>query len=157
MNADDLSIPIGTVDVACLLEDWNWLLRGGYRVERITLFGDLFLSDSEGAIHLLDMLSGETSRVADSISELASLLNQQDRLDEWFLQGFVMTCELRPAEGECLAWKIPPALGGPIEPDNLQVMSLRAYQRILSQLHEQIRDLPPGARISGFTVDGEIP
>jgi hypothetical protein len=55
---------------------------------------------------------------------------------------------------EVYSFAIPPILGGPITADSIETMDFDVALTIAGQLHRQVRDLPPGTRISGFTVDG---
>ena len=52
-------------------------------------------------------------------------------------------------------FKTPPLLGGALEVDNVETIDFVVGLSIAGQIHDQIRGLPPGTRISGFTVSGE--
>ena len=48
-------------------------------------------------------------------------------------------------------------LGAPIEVANVEVSDLTVALHLSGQLHQQVKDLPPGTMISGFTVEGQEP
>jgi hypothetical protein len=48
-------------------------------------------------------------------------------------------------------------LGAPIAIENLHLMGFEVYLSLQGQLHRQLKDLPPGTRITGFTYGGEAP
>jgi hypothetical protein len=52
-------------------------------------------------------------------------------------------------------FRVPPVLGGALEVGNVGTIELVVGRSIAGQLHDQIRGLPPGTRISGFTVSDE--
>jgi hypothetical protein len=51
-------------------------------------------------------------------------------------------------EGECYEFKISPFLNGPVSFDNLQKMSFKVSLHITGQLLKQVKDLPPGTKIT---------
>ena len=46
-----------------------------------------------------------------------------------------------------------PILGGELSVSNIQVIDFVVSINILGQLHRQVRDLPPGTRISKFRFE----
>jgi hypothetical protein len=52
-------------------------------------------------------------------------------------------------------FRVPPVLGGALEVGNVGTIDFVVGRSIAGQLHDQIRGLPPGTRISGFTVSDE--
>jgi hypothetical protein len=51
----------------------------------------------------------------------------------------------------------PPVLGGPLKVENITKMNFVVALNIAGQIHDQVRGLPPGTKISGVTIDGEKP
>ena len=51
----------------------------------------------------------------------------------------------------------PPILGGPLKVENITKMDFVVALNIAGQIHDQVRGLPPGTKISGVTIDGEKP
>ncbi|HET7013362.1 MAG TPA: hypothetical protein VFI65_05610 [Streptosporangiaceae bacterium] len=51
-----------------------------------------------------------------------------------------------------LSFKVAPVLGAAITVENIGVMDFEVIVHIIGQLYRQVRDMPPGSRITGFTV-----
>ncbi len=84
------------------------------------------------------------------------MLGNPDRQDRYLLAGLAASAERRgivPTATQVYGFKIAPALGGEMGVGNIEVIDFVVSVNILGQLHRQIRDLPPGTKISGFTVD----
>ena len=62
------------------------------------------------------------------------------------LQGMV------PSDGQVLGFKVAPILGGAIVVENIEVIDFVVSVNLAGQLHQQVRNMPPGTRISGFTL-----
>jgi hypothetical protein len=117
--------------------------------------GDAFLVDSSGHVLFLDTLEGAIQEVAPSVSEFAMLIESGANRDKWFLPGLVEAMEVRGEHlqpGQCYSFKLPPVLNGPITAANLHVTDALIHFSIAGQLHEQVRRLPEGTRISRFVV-----
>jgi hypothetical protein len=56
------------------------------------------------------------------------------------------------AEAEVYAFQIPPVLGGKTDLSNVHVMDFVVALNINGQMHDQVRYLPPGIKISGFKI-----
>jgi hypothetical protein len=124
------------------------------------MFGDWFFEDAQGRVVFLDTVSGELSVIAQSRSEFDLERLKQDNLDHWYMADLAMLCferGLRPGSRECLSFKIPPILSGPLDADNVEVCDLAVHLGILGQIHRQVKDVPAGTPIRGFTVDGIEP
>jgi hypothetical protein len=50
-----------------------------------------------------------------------------------------------PSAGQVVSFKVAPVLGGAISAENIEVMNFEVIVHITGQLHQQIRDMPPGA------------
>ncbi len=55
----------------------------------------------------------------------------------------------------CMASRRRPSWGSALEVDNVETIDFVVGLNIAGQLHDQIRGLPPGTRISGFTIRGD--
>ncbi len=151
----DLLIEDATLDHEVLLGDWQWLLNGRFRVIAGSKFGDWFIARPDGRVELLDAMDGTLRVVAPSYQEFQRLLNTQAKQEEWLLSLLVLSLHeagVVPGPGQCYSFRIPPALGGKATSDNVEVMDLLVWVSICGQLHQQIRDLPPGTKISGVKV-----
>ena len=142
------------------LEDWAWLPLEGKRPFLASLFGDVFLEDDAG-IWVLDVLEGSLERVFEDRYQMVAILDTEAGQDRHLLGGLAFGAERRlgliPGPRQVLAWTVPPVLGAPIEAENLQLMDFEVYMSIQGQLHRQLQDLPPGTKITGFTIGGEVP
>jgi hypothetical protein len=132
------------LDAPDVLSSWKWLLGDkSYTIQSMTPFGDLLLVDGRGDLHFLDIIRGECKPV-DDIRE------------EWFMPDLAMALQnknVRLKRGQCYAFKTPPVLSGRIEPANVEPMDAEVYHHIVSQIHEQVRKLPPGTKITGFKLE----
>ena len=110
---------------------------------------------------MLDVLEGSLNRVFDDRGQLAVVLDTEEGQDRHLLAGLALGAERRlglvPGPAQVLAWKIPPVLGAPVEAENLELMDFEVYLSLQGQLHRQLKDLPPGTKITGFTFESEHP
>lgn len=104
----------------------------------------------------LDPVKGKLSREWDSVSSLQAQLNTDAGQDRYLMAGLAVAASsagLVPGNRQVLSFKIPPVLGGSFEPQNIEVSDLIVALSIAGQIHQQIKDLPPGTPISGIRVD----
>jgi hypothetical protein len=95
------------------LSVWLDILPAASRILRTNLFGDAFLVDDVGAVHMLE-------RAACTISKIASSEEQfwrdvQNDGEGWQLRPLVDECRRAGKvleEGQCYAFTTPPLLGG---------------------------------------------
>jgi hypothetical protein len=153
---EDVAIDLMSIDHKRLLAQWAWLL-GGRHLEPIGMssFGDWFLQDASGAVHFLDVVGGQLHMVARSRTSFDELATLPENLNEWFMAELVhllRESQVLLQEGECYGFKLPPCVGGEVAPNNIEPTTHMLHQAIMSQTAEQSRKLPPGTRISRFTV-----
>jgi hypothetical protein len=120
-----------------------------------SLFGHVFLRDVHG-IWVLDPNGGTLERHWDDEQALRAELDTEDGQDAWLLAGLAIGAKRRRiprGEGQTYNFVPPPILGGGFDLDRVMVMDFSVSLHLAGQLHEQIRDLPPGSRISGFQFD----
>ena len=80
---------------------------------------------------------------------------QRDNANEWFvpnLVGDLLSSGKTLGPRQCFGFKIPPVLGGEIEPDNFEPTGLSVHFGILGQIHLQVKDLPPGTPIGEVKI-----
>ena len=160
MDWKRLTIDAGGLDCDRLLSDWRWLVPKALRPFSLTIFGDWFFEDSAGRVIFLDTVAAQLSEIASSRQAFLAEREKQENLDQWFMAVRAMLCwerGLRPGPGQCLSFKIPPVLSGPLEVDNIEVCDLMVHESILAQIHRGVKDLPEGTRIDRLVVDGEEP
>lgn len=158
MNWDRLSIDVSGLDCESLLESWRWLVPTELRPFSLTIFGDWFFEGDQGEVVFLDTVAGELVIVADSRAEFLEAREVPENRDEWYLADLAAECwesGLRPQAGQCLSFKIPPVLSGPIDVGNVEVSDLLVHESLLGQIHEGVKDLPEGTVIDRFVEDDE--
>ena len=160
MQWERLSIDPSTLDCDRLLSDWRWLVPRDLRPFSLTLFGDWFLEDAHGRVHFLDTVGGKLSQIVPTRVAFHTMREQPENRDEWYMADLASLClkrGLQPREGQCLSFKMPPVLSGPLDPDNIEVCDLMVHESITAQIHRGVKALPEGTRINRFVVDGELP
>ena len=148
-----------TIPTDPILQDWRWLIGPTLKLWRITLTGDAFLLDpSDNSIHFLDTISGTIEKVAPNEAGFEAALKTADNADRWLMPHVVKgqaALGMRPGPNQCLSFKIPPALGGQIDPDNIELCEVTVHFSMAGQIHRQVKDLPPGTKIS-ISADGKL-
>ena len=153
---NELTISPDGIDLASLLSDWRWLVDESYQPVVISALGDLFLRHDDGRIFWLDTAWGQLTEVAPSAEEFKQRMAQPENAAEWFapqLIGELLTAGLTLGPGECFSYKHPPILGGEPEIDNFEPTLLEVHCSILGQIHEQVKDLPPGTPIGNIEIE----
>ena len=137
------------------LSSWTWLPVVGKAAVCTSPFGDLFLEDDDG-VWWLDTVEGTLTRPWASRAEFAAAMATADGQNDYLLVGLALAAEangLVPGPDQIYGFTVPPQLGGGFEPDNVEVIDFVVSLSITGQIQNQIRDLPPGTQVSGFTVD----
>jgi len=138
-----------------LLSDWMWLLQKPYALVAMNNFGDMFLEDGNGHIHFLDLESGELKPAASSTAELQQRTAQKENQRRWFFTDLLTPIEragLSLAPGQCFGFKIPLVLGGKAEVSNIEIAQLLVRISLMGQIHRQVKNLPPGTKITDFKL-----
>jgi hypothetical protein len=93
--------------------------------------------------------------VAKSLTSFAEMLQDEDGRDALLFGGMVLGARkngLLLEPGECYDFRIAPVLGGPMALEDVDKLSFVVKLDVAGQLHEQVKDLPPGTRINQVTV-----
>jgi hypothetical protein len=141
------------------LESWQWIGIGAKVPLFTSPFGDVFFRAEDG-FWWLDTLEGSLARAWPDAAALKAELATPDGQDRYLLAGLAFGAESRglvPGPGQVYGFKIAPRLGGALDVGNVETIDFVVSLFIAGQIHEQVRNLPPGTRISGVTVDGEKP
>lgn len=144
-------------DISRALDSWDWLPIASKQPILVTAFGDIFLSAPDG-IWFLDTLEGKLNRVCQTREELSQILQTEDGENHYLFAGFVERAHregLTLGDDQCYDFKVNPVVGGKIEFENIEPANFVVAVNMAGQLHEQVRDLPEGTPITGFTVDSE--
>jgi hypothetical protein len=141
-----------------ILGDWQWLLEDKYSIWAITKFGDAFLMHNrDDSIHWLDTGDGRVEKIANSVEDFEEQCQEPDNFDNWFMREVVdgqEALQMRMGTNQCLNFIKPPILGGELHPDNLEVCDIAVHFSIAGQIHNQVKDLPPGTRIDKIKIKG---
>ena len=141
------------------LESWTWLDVTGKTALFVSLFGDVFFESGDGCWYL-DTFNGEFTRMWESRETMEASLATPEGQDQYLRAGLAMSAERSGITldlSEVYDLAPPPILGGPLEVENITKMDFVVALDIAGQIHDQVRGLPPGTKISGFTIDGEKP
>ena len=144
-------------DVIRALDGWRWLDGlTGLLPWFSSPFGDLFLLDDQGAVWYLDLIEGSLTRSWDDRDACVAALGSTDGLDTYLLAGLAeaaVGAGIVAGPDEVLAFTLPPVVGGEMKVDNVTTVPFVVGVDIAGQIHQQVRDLPPGTPISGFTIE----
>jgi hypothetical protein len=116
--------------------------------------GDAFVEKADGEVIFLDTLQGALKQAATNQNAFFKLLKAGALDPTWFNPDLVALLETRSehlAPGQCYTYKLPPCVGGAFESANVEAIGVMVHFCIMGQLHEQIRHLPPGTKISHFS------
>ncbi|MBB4904444.1 T6SS immunity protein Tdi1 domain-containing protein [Actinophytocola algeriensis] len=131
------------------LGSWEWLGLDGRTPVFASPFGDVFFESGDG-IWLLDTIEGSLSCRWPDPAALEADLRTDDGQDQFLLAGLALAAEKRglvPAETQVYGFTSPPVLGGALDVDNVEVIDFVVSLNTAGQIHEQVRDLPPGTPI----------
>jgi hypothetical protein len=86
---------------------------------------------------------------------MTASLSTGDVQDGFLLRGLAEEAEKRGlvlAADQVYDFTHPPALGGSLQVTNISMMSFVVSLNMSGQLHDQIRHLAPGTKVSGFSI-----
>ncbi|MDR6125935.1 hypothetical protein QE361_003635 [Sphingomonas sp. SORGH_AS802] len=152
MNVLDYLLPRAADETDLSL--WSSILPSPARVLRTNLFGDSFLVDAAGTVHLLDRGGCSTERIAASEQEFWRAIEGDS--EGWQLRPLADECRRVGkllADGECYAFTMPPVLGGEYAVENVWIAPWREWFSFTADLFQQIEALPDGATVSLKVVD----
>ena len=154
---NELTVNFPKPDAKNLLQDWRWLLGDSMQLLIVSALGDMFLADPAGQVFWLDTGTGQLNLIAASVDEFQQLRQQRQYADQWFipqLVGDLIASGIQLSPGQCYSYKKPPILGGAIEPANFQPTDLSVHFSILGQIPRQVKNLPPGTKITDIKIEG---
>jgi hypothetical protein len=154
---DDIVIDKRAVmaDASDLMEEWLWLAPADAEPMLPTACGDLFLRRPDGSIAFLDTYAGSCATVAPDYERWKAMLGDPEQMEAWFRGGLVeelLEAGLEREPGQCFSPFVPQVVSGSWEPSNFHACDLLIHLAMLGQIHCQVKDLPPGTKISGFKV-----
>jgi len=152
MELQGLLAPVaGEFDADEALASWRWLVPENVRPLVLTAFGDLFLISNTGAVLFLDTAAGKCSEVASSIEDWEGKLRDDRLINEWFMPGLLselLEAGLSLCQGECYSAMQPIILNGEFSAANWRPTHWRVHFHSLGQIHDQVKDLPEGTKIT---------
>lgn len=150
-----LLIEVPDVDIIRALDGWKWLPLKGLTAIAVSAFGEVFFRDDTGSVHQIDTIEGKLSKVANSLPEFTAILQDEAGRDDLLFGGLVIGARnmgLVLDAGECYDFKLPPILGGQMDVAHMEKLSFVVKLDLAGQLHEQVKDLPPGTKINRVTI-----
>ncbi|MFN8009918.1 MAG: DUF1851 domain-containing protein [Holophagaceae bacterium] len=152
ITLEDLTVNFRHLNASTLLEDWEWLLGTKKLPILLAAIGNAFVQDVEdGRVHVLDVGSGELRFIAEDSESFRKLLNHREFVaDEFVVQiiGDFLLEGPRLLPGQIFSFKRPPVLGGEYAAENLEPTDIEVHFSVLGQIHQQVREMPPGTPIS---------
>src|SRR5262249_45735612 len=103
----------------------------------------------------LDVTAGSVTVVARDEKAFLELSKDPRNADRWFMTSVIdgqAALGMVPGKNQCVSYIKPPVLGGKLTPDNLELTHLSVHLSIAGQIHHQVKDLPPGTKISGVKI-----
>ena len=131
------------------LSAWSSILPTSGRVLRTNLFGDAFVIDDNGSVHMLDRGGCSSERITSSEEEFWREV--RDDSQGWQLRRLADDCQksgMILGDGQCYAYKMLPVLGGDYNVDNIWIASWTEWFSLTADLFQQIKDLPDGTAIT---------
>jgi hypothetical protein len=80
--------------------------------------------------------------------------------DRYLMAGPAFAAERQgiiPSARQELSFKVAPILGGVLAVESIELFDFVVIVHITGQPHRQVRDLPPGSRVTGFKIAPEPP
>lgn len=156
MDINDYLIDQAGNDWSSMLCDWTPPLPSSFTLWLVNRFGDAFVVDDGGLVHLLDVGAGTFTHLAADRAQFAELLGQGDNANNWLLIPLVDACRqagLTAGPGQCYGFKVPPVFGGRYEVANIEPTDLSVHYSFLAEIYKQTKDLPDGTQVKTVVVD----
>ena len=157
ISIDNLTVNFDHLDQSKILEDWEWLIGTSKFPVLITAVGDVFVKDvRDGSIHFLTVENAEIRPIASDLEEFKSLLTDKAFVFDYFAVEAVAALEdagVKLEPGQIYSLKVPAVLGGKYQLDNIAPTLILVHFSLTGQIHEQVKDLPPGTKITGFKIN----
>jgi hypothetical protein len=151
----DLTVDFAGIDPHDLLIDWRWLVGLKAMPIAVAASGDMFVTDDDGRVLLLDVGAGQLIHVADNLKHFETLKTSPGSADKWLASALVhdLRAQGKPLQQhQCYSYVVPPVLGGAVELSNFEPCDLEVHFSILGQIHRQVAELPEGTPIKGVKV-----
>jgi len=133
----DLIINFDGLEDEELTNNWEWLVPEDYNPILISVFGDIFFIDKADKVHWLSTGEGIMEQVAESEDQFRELLQDEEKLEEWFLPHLVH--QLKEAgetlnKEEVFGFTTLPGLEGEFEINNITKVDVLEYVQSAGEL-----------------------
>ncbi len=137
------------------LESWAWIGLDGKVPILSSLFGHVFLQSVEGYWYL-DVIGGSLEMLWPDAASLQAVLDSDDGQDDFLLGGIALAADqqgLSLSANQVYDFNPPPVLGGSFDVANLVATDFIVAVNIGGQIHDQLRNRPPGTKVGRVTLD----
>ncbi|GAA1786497.1 hypothetical protein GCM10009682_05760 [Luedemannella flava] len=138
------------------LAGWRWLGLDGLTAQFTSYFGDVFLSSADGW-WFLDTIEGNLKLTWPTREALEVDLATEEGQNRYLLAPLAEAAQRRGltlGPDQVFDFMPPPVLGGSFDVANITVEDFVISINIAGQLHQQLRDRPPGTPIGQITIEG---
>lgn len=146
--------PDGAV-LDALRRTWNWVLPDPVRIVARSPFGNFVVVCADGGLWRVSPEGLRAAKIRDD-SNFSAALEDKEFREDWHFEGVVAAALEHlgaPGEGQCYAFKIWPVMGGGFTPDNMYIATTTEWVAVSGDVGRQIKDLPPGTKITFDTGD----
>jgi len=148
------------VDASPLAEDireaWGWKGTACAEIVAVSKFGNVVFADPAGRYWRICPEELECKVIAESREAYERLANDLEFRQDWEMARLLDMAEAKygtqPVH-RCFCLKMPGALGGAYEIDNIGTVGICELIRFAGDVAKQIKDLPPGSRVEFKIVD----
>lgn len=150
MKLEDYVISQAGITCPDILSDYTKLSGINFTVWIVNLFGDIIMVNSDESISYFDSSSGEMNVIAKDRDSFCELIDAGNNANDWLMIPLVDKCKsagLFIGKNQCYSFKHPPVLGGEYLPGNVHVCDIAVHYGFMSDITNQIADLPDGAKV----------
>lgn len=148
---DDLIVKFDENSSDRLIHYWKWLIGTDKTLILVSSIGDLFLRDVKNRVYWLNTGDATITEVADGIDAFKAKLQDQDVVSDWFLVDLITALKTdgnKLEAGQVYSYKKLIVLGGDYSPGNFEPTDIEVHFSISGQIHQQVKNLPPGTKIN---------
>ncbi|MBO9562704.1 MAG: DUF1851 domain-containing protein [Niastella sp.] len=146
----DVTINIAGIDFDNVLSSWKWRIPNIQSVVLVSCLGDVFYVGDDGGVYWLQTDCGDLTRAADDLAQFEQFLHDEEKVDDWFLPGFVeklVNAGKVLKAGEVYSYLKLPVIGGTYSVENIAPTDVDVHFTFSGQICEQIRNLPDGTKV----------
>ena len=152
----DITVSLEGLAAEDLLADRRWQIGASYQPIVLTAMGDLFLLDADQSVYWLDVASGRLHPISDSRDAFQRMINGGDHASRWFMPEVVLALKgagVGLGRRQVYSLTHPAILGGQYEFGNIRPTDVGVHMSIYGQIHRQVKDLPPGTKITDVCIE----